>query len=324
VDVHKKVRWGVLGAGRIAHTFCQDISHAKYAELIAVAARKIDSATSFANAYQIPIALEGYQALYTHAEVDAVYIATPHTLHFEQAKAALSAGKHVLCEKPITVNPEQCQQLIKIAAENNCFLMEGMWTYFLPTIIQAKKWVDSGRIGAIVHVKADFGYPVKLVEGDRMYNPALAGGCLLDMGIYTLAIAQHFIGQQPVHSQYRHRRAKTGVEDDLTILAQYRDATATLACSFRAKLQNSAYIIGEKGYIDIANFWRADHCALYVIDDKVDEFNEQRSGSGFEFQIDAASKSILADQQEAALMPLSTSLILQYQMQDILQAIANT
>nr|WP_240919806.1 Gfo/Idh/MocA family oxidoreductase [Paraglaciecola sp. 20A4] len=199
-----------------------------------------------------------------------------------------------------------------------------MWTYFLPTIIRAKEWVDSGKIGRIVHVKADFGYPVKWVEGDRMYNPELAGGCLLDMGIYTLAIAQHFIGQQPVHSQYRHRRAKTGVEDDLTILAEYCDATATLACSFRAKLQNSAYIIGEKGYIDIANFWRADRCSLYLIDQKADEFNEQRSGSGFEFQIEAASKSILSGQREAALMPLSTSLILQQQMQDILQAIAHS
>lgn len=322
MSAQEKIRWGVLGAGRIAHTFCQDIIHSKHAELKAVAARSIHSARAFASSYNVAHVIEGYQALYAHSEVDAIYIATPHTFHFEQAKAALCAGKHVLCEKPITVTPEQCQQLMNISAQTGCFLMEGMWTYFLPTIIQAKKWLDSGRIGEIVHVKADFGYPVTYIEGDRMYNPQLDGGCLLDMGIYTLAIAQHFIGQQPIHSQTCHQRAKTGVEDDLTILAQYPHATATLACSFRAKMQNSAYIIGEKGYIDIANFWRADSCALYQADRKIEQFREQRKGSGFEFQIEAASQSILAGELETKLMPLSTSLILQQQMQDILAAIA--
>lgn len=331
----QKIRWGVLGAGRIAHTFCKDIQHTQFAELSAVASRTLEDAQHFAETYKVPEALQGYQALYHYSDIDAIYIATPHNFHFEQASAALNAGKHVLCEKPITVTPEQCQQLINIARENDCFLMEGMWSYFLPAIIKAKEWVDMGRIGKIVHIKADFGYPVKYVEGDRMYNPALAGGCLLDMGIYTLAIAQmftrqHFIGQigqpftrqQSEYSVYSHRRAKTGVEDDLTIVTQYPDVTTTLACSFRARLQNSAHIIGENGYIEIPDFWRADRCSLFQLDEKIDDFHHQRAGFGFEFEIDAASKSILAGEKEAKLMPLSTSLILQHQMHSILQGIA--
>ncbi|QHJ13026.1 scyllo-inositol 2-dehydrogenase (NADP(+)) IolU [Paraglaciecola mesophila] len=318
MTVEQKVRWGVLGAGRIAHTFCKDIQHTQFAELRAVASRTLEDAQNFAKTYNIPDALEGYHALYQHPHVDAIYIATPHNFHFEQASAALNAGKHVLCEKPITVTPEQCQALIAIARNKDCFLMEGMWSYFLPAIMKAKEWVDRGRIGKIVHIKADFGYPVKFVEGDRMYDPALAGGCLLDMGIYTLAIAQYFINQLPDLSLVSHKLAKTGVEDDLTLIAQYPDATATLACSFRAKLQNSAYIIGENGYIDIPNFWRADRCSLFQLDEKVEEFIENREGSGFEFQIDAASQCILDGEKEARLMPLSTSLLLQQQMHDIL------
>lgn len=339
---NKKIRWGVLGAGRIAQTFCKDIQHTQFAALTAVSSRNLKDAQHFAKSYNIPNALQGYQALYQHSDIDAIYIATPHNFHFEQASAALNAGKHVLCEKPITVTPEQCQQLIDIARHNDCFLMEGMWSYFLPAIIKAKEWVDMGRIGKIVHIKADFGYPVKYVEGDRMYNPALAGGCLLDMGIYTLAIAQmftrqhsisqqsisqhlisqHLISQQSERSIYSHRRAKTGVEDDVTIVTQYPDVTTTLACSFRARLQNSAHIIGENGYIEIPDFWRADRCSLFQLDEKIDDFQHQRAGFGFEFEIDAASKSILAGEKEAKLMPLSTSLILQHQMHSILQGIA--
>lgn len=323
----EKIRWGVLGAGRIAQTFCNDIQHSQFAELSAIASRTIEDAQNFAKIYNVPDALQGYQALYQHSNVDAIYIATPHNFHFEQASAALNAGKHVLCEKPITVTPEQCQQLIDIAQHNDCFLMEGMWSYFLPAIIKAKEWVDMGRIGKIVHIKADFGYPVKYVEGDRMYNPELAGGCLLDMGIYTLAIAQMFTRQpftrqQSEHSIYSHRRAKTGVEDDLTVVTQYPDVTTTLACSFRARLQNSAHIIGENGYIEIPDFWRADRCSLFQLDEKIDDFHHKRAGFGFEFEIDAASKSILAGEKEAKLMPLSTSLVLQHQMHTILQGIA--
>jgi predicted dehydrogenase len=141
------------------------------------------------------------------------------------------------------------------------------------------------------------------------------------MGIYPLALAQYFLSQQPVSSQYSSRFATTGVEDDLVILADYPEARATLAASFRAKLQNSAYIIGDKGCIDIPNFWRADRCALFALDTKVDEFVDQRKGSGFEFQIDAASEAITLGKRETELMPHELSLVLQKQMDSIRSAI---
>ncbi|MFT5676328.1 MAG: putative dehydrogenase [Paraglaciecola sp.] len=321
--LNKKIRWGVIGAGRIAHTFCKDMAFCEHAELSAIAARSLQSAQNFADIYAVDKAYGAYQHLYDDPQIDAIYIATPHNFHFAQAKASLLAGKHVLVEKPITVSAQQCAELIALAKAQNCFLMEAMWSYFLPTIIKAKLWFDEGRIGNIVHIKADFGYPVAYVPGDRMYEPTLNGGCLLDMGIYPLALAQYFLCQQPISSSYSSHFASTGVEDDLIILADYSEARATLATSFRAKLQNSAYIIGDKGYIDIPNFWRADRCSLFAMDSKVDEFIDERKGSGFEFQIDAASEAIKLGKRETELMPHSLSLDLQKQMDSIRGAIEN-
>jgi len=319
--VNKTIRWGVIGAGRIAHTFCKDMVFCEHGEVRGIASRSLQSAREFADMYSVDKAYGGYQHLYGDQDIDAIYIATPHNFHFAQAKASLLAGKHVLVEKPICVTAKQCTELIALAKKQNCFLMEAMWSYFLPAIITAKRWCDEGRIGNIVHVKADFGYPIAYVPGDRMYEPTLSGGCLLDMGIYPLALAQYFLSQQPVSSQYSCRFATTGVEDDLIILANYPDARATLATSFRAKLQNSAYIIGDKGYIDIANFWRADRCSLFTLDTQIDEFVDERKGSGFEFQIDAASEAIKQGKRETKLMPHSTSLVLQRQMDSIRSAI---
>ena len=323
------IKWGIIGLGNMAEVISSTIDGNKDAIVYGVASRSLEKAKSFAARHGKCKAYGSYNEMLKdpNNSLDIIYIATPVMHHYTIVKQCLQAGKNVLCEKPITYSSSQFKELVEIAKENNCFLMEGMWSYFLPAIIKAKEWVDMGRIGKIVHIKADFGYPVKYVEGDRMYNPELAGGCLLDMGIYTLAIAQMFTRQpfnrqQSEHSIYSHRRAKTGVEDDLTVVTQYPDVTTTLACSFRARLQNSAHIIGENGYIEIPDFWRADRCSLFQLDEKIDDFHHKRAGFGFEFEIDAASKSILAGEKEAKLMPLSTSLVLQHQMHTILQGIA--
>jgi predicted dehydrogenase len=337
VAEQKRIRWGILGPGRIAHTFCKDSKFSQSAELAAVASRNHDSAQSFANLYHIPQAYGSYEQLYRDPTIDAIYIATPHNFHFEQAKAALLAGKHVLVEKPITVNAEQCAELIALAQKQNRFLMEAMWTYFLPAIVQAKRWVTEGRIGKIVHVKADFGYPTPYIPGDRMYEPELAGGCLHDLGIYTLALAQYFMEQQPLSAEYHQQRHHLGVEDDLVIEAKYADASATLACSFREKLPNAAFIMGERGCVVIPEFWRAEECFLLGFGEEhggfsgdvgevlacarmtgdVAEFIDKREGSGFEFQVEAASRSILSGEIENAVIPHATSLILQKQMDGI-------
>ena len=308
------IRWGIVGAGRIAHTFAQDMSATRNGSLQAVAARSEDSARRFGQAYDIPTAYGGYHALYNDPDVDAVYVATPHTLHLQHSSDALRAGKAVLCEKPITTNAAECQALIDVATETSSYLMEAMWTWFLPAVRKAREWVDAGRIGRLVQIKADFGYPLAYAPDKREYDANLAGGCLLEMGVYPVALAALFSGRDPGNVSAVWRHAPNGVEDDVAALFDYGDCVATLGTSFRAKLQNWAYIIGEDAYIAIPNFWCATDCELWVLDDRVDHFSDGRSTNGFDFQIEAVNTDLLAGRTQSEIMPLSASLRVQQHM----------
>jgi len=282
--------------------------------LQSVAARIADSAQAFGDEYGIPNTYGGYESLYADSDVDAVYIATPHTLHLQNAGDALRAGKAVLCEKPITVNAAECQALIDVANESSSYLMEAMWTWFLPAVRKAKEWVDAGRIGKIVQIKADFGYPQVYSADKREYNAELAGGCLLEMGVYPVALAALFAGRDPIDISVVSRHAPNGVEDDVAALFNYDDFVATLGTSFRAKLQNWAYVIGEDASIAIPNFWRASDCQLWVLDEMVDSFNDGRTTNGFDYQIEAVNADLLAGRKQSEIVPLSASLRFQQHM----------
>ena len=309
-----EVRWGIVSAGNIAGTFARDMAHAGNARVVAVAARRGDAAARFADAHAIPRAYEGYEALFGDPDIDAVYVATPHTLHLEHTLAALDAGKAVLCEKPVTVNAAQFEAMRAAAATADRYLMEAMWTWFLPAIVKAKAWVDAGRIGELRHIKADFGYPIPYDPELRQYNAELAGGCLLEMGVYPVAIARLFASRAPATVEAVARRAPNGVDDDVVMLFNYDDCVATLATSFRCKLQNSAYIIGTEGYIEIPHFWRAPECRLLALHDVVDRFVDHRDGSGFEYQIAAASDDIRLGRKESGVVSHAASLAVQRDM----------
>jgi predicted dehydrogenase len=310
----KKVRWGIIGAGRIAHSFASDIAAASNAELTAVAARSGDRARGFAAQYRIPHAHEGYAALYDNPDVDAVYVATPHSLHLPNCKQAMLAGKAVLCEKPLVLDPDEAIALISAAQDSGQYLMEGMWTWYLPAIRKAQEWVAAGRIGEVRHVKADFGYPLPYSPDLREYDARVGGGCVLEMGVYPIAIARLFLPGEPHHIEAVGRTAANGVEDDVSTILDYGHAIATLSTSFRCKLQNWAYIIGTQGYIAIPDFWRADQCSLYYLDERIDYFEAQRETFGFNYQIEEVSADILAGRKQSAVVPLATSLALQEDM----------
>lgn len=312
------VRWGIVGAGRIAHTFCKDMCYTTNARVDAIGSRTLQSAEEFAKQHSIAKAYGDYETLFKDPNIDAIYIATPHNLHFAQAQQALANNKHVLCEKPFTVSAQQCSILMEIAKSKQLFLMEAIWTYFLPAIKLAKRWVDEGRIGKLVRISGDFGYPVAYDPDKREYAEELHGGCLLEMGIYPLAFAQLFAEQAPTDVQVLARSAPNGVEDDLVIMANYQNFNASLGTSFRARLPNWGYVIGTNGYIAIKDFFRASECELHVLDDKVEHFFDRRKGSGFEFQIQSVSQSILEGKLESTAVPLATSLSLQQQMEHIL------
>jgi len=311
------LRWGILSTGRIAQQFCQDMKYVSNGELFAVAARNLKDAQSFAQQHNIAKAYEGYQMLFDDPNIDVVYIATPHTFHFQNVYDALTAGKSVLCEKPITVSRNESELLSALAQEKGLFLMEAMWTYFLPAIQQAKQWVEQGRIGKIKHIKADFGYPLPYEETRREYHASLAGGCLLEMGIYPLAIAAFFAESPMDNLSIKYHLAPNGVEDDVIILADAAEVKLTLATSFQCKLQNWAYIIGEEGYIAIPNFWRADQCTLYQLDEQVDHFDDGRESLGLNYEAQAVGQAINENRIEHPLMTHAVSHLLQQQMEDI-------
>ncbi len=312
------IKWGIVSTGRICDQFTQDLAYVDHAQVLGVAARHLNDAQAFAKKHNIDRAYQGYQALFDDPDIDVVYIGTPHTFHFQHAVDAIKAGKHVLCEKPITINSSQMLELKSLAKSQGVFLMEAMWTFFLPALKQAKSWVDQGRIGKVLHVKADFGYPMPYVENSREYSKSLAGGCLLDMGIYPIAIAGLILDEQsPEVWQVNSHLAPNGVEDDVIMLANIGNAIVSLATSFRCKLHNYAYLIGDKGYIEIPDFWRASRCDLYQLEKKVDSFDEQRKSLGFNYEAQAVTNAILNGELESDVMPHRSSLWLQAQMEAI-------
>ncbi|MDO3385901.1 Gfo/Idh/MocA family oxidoreductase [Gilvimarinus sp. SDUM040013] len=318
------IRWGLLSAGNIVSQFARDFSVVENAVIHAVAARNGENARAFAREHGIANAYEGYEALLADPEIDAIYIGTPHNLHFEHAKVALEHGKAVLCEKPMTVTPQECEQLQSVAEHRGGYLMEAMWTYFLPPVQKALRWVQEGRIGRVCHIKADFGYPQFPYDSKkRVYDASLAGGCLLEMGVYPVALAWLFMQQDPTDIQVMARFAPNGVEDDLSVLFNYPESVAILGTSFRCKLQNWAYIIGDEGYIAIPDFWRAREASLHVLDDRVDHFVDERATDGFHYEAQAMTNDLLAGRAGSSVVTARDSLAIQRQMAMIREAFAD-
>lgn len=315
----KTIRWGIIGPGNIARSFAHDFQFVKHGKLVAVASSDASRAEQFASAYKLDRHYDSYERLYNDPEVDAIYVATPHNFHLPQSAAALKAGKAVLCEKPLTDNLENSQKLVKLSSSTGNYLLEGMWTWFLPAIRKAKEWYNNDAIGRIRHIQASFGFPFDYDPNHRCFSPALAGGVLLDMGIYNLAIAQLFLPDDPETIHVMARKAPTGVDSDVSLLISHAEATLTLNCSFDVKLPNWAHIIGEKGSIALPDFWRAKECLLYQGENVVDHFIDSRQGVGFNYEIDAASQDILNGKIESDVMDHKSSLRLAKLMDDVMK-----
>lgn len=308
----RKIRWGILSTARIAHQFADDIVFAENATLAAVASRSADTAAAFADRHGIATAYGSYEQLYNDPDIDAIYVATPHSLHVDNATDALRAGKAVLCEKPLTMSADQVDTLVNVAADTGGYLMEGMWTWFLPAIRQALDWFEKGAIGGLRHIKSDFGYPLLPFAADRReYNAELGGGVVPEMGIYPIAMAYLFTRSDPISIDVVARNAPNGVEDDVVAIFNYENCMATLSTSFRCKLPNRTYIIGDEGHIVIPEFWCARECHLYRVDEHIESFIDKRKSRGYDYETIAFGNDLLHGQTESAIMPLSVSRTLQ-------------
>jgi predicted dehydrogenase len=314
----KKIRWGILSTARIAHQFADDLAYVENGTLAAVASRSAETANEFAARHDIPTAYSSYQELYEDPGIDAIYIATPHSLHCENASDALRAGKAVLCEKPLAISVDEIDALAGVVTETGGYLMEAMWTWFLPAIRQAHKWFEAGEIGQLQHIRSDFGYPLLPYSPDRReYKVELGGGVVPDMGIYPIAMAYLFTRSNPASIDVVARRAPNGVEDDVVAIFNYADYAATLSTSFRCKLPNQTHIIGDKGHIVIPDFWCARECSLYRVDEKIDSFVDDRRSHGYNYEATAVGNDLLEGRRESQTVPLAVSRVFQEHIEAI-------
>src|SRR5215216_7626821 len=190
-----KTRWGILGTGNIASQFARGLVALDDAELVAVGSRTAESAEAFGERFSAPRRHASYAALASDPDVDAIYIATPHPLHHDNTIMGLEAGKAVLCEKPFAINAGQAQAMIATARERGVFLMEAMWTRFLPHMVRLRELLAAGAIGEVRMLQADFGFRTSFNPQSRLFDPALGGGALLDVGVYTISFAQMILGE---------------------------------------------------------------------------------------------------------------------------------
>jgi predicted dehydrogenase len=252
-----KTRWAILGLGRIAHKFATDLITIPNADLVAVASTDQGRADAFAAEYTrangtLPLALGSYEALLDMAdEIDVVYIATRHVYHRANTLLCLNGGLAVLCEKPFGMAIGDVNQMLSVAEARQTFLMEALWSRFMPTIQQAKSWVDEGAIGQVLTIKADFGFKADYDPGKRLFNKELGGGSLLDIGIYPLFIS-YLINGMPVSIKASATLAPTGADEQCGMVLTYSNgAMAILNSTFMANTENVALIYGTEGTIRI-------------------------------------------------------------------------
>ncbi|WP_295890838.1 Gfo/Idh/MocA family oxidoreductase [uncultured Vibrio sp.] len=282
----KVIRWGIIAPGRIAHRFAESFSCIDGGVLAGVASSNAQRAQSFATQYGIEKVYTDYAAIVNDPDIDAVYIATPHRFHFEICQMALLAGKAVLCEKPLTVTSDQSEQLFQLAKSNNVFLMEALWSRFLPVWIEVKKWVQQGSIGRLTQFESTFGFRAERNESDRLFNIELAGGSLLDTGVYNIALTDFLMGQSPERIQSNVIVGQTGVDEQCHVTLHYPNLTSEFTCSILEPLPNTFTIVGEHGTICVqSNFWEAESAVLSVDGKRDQTVTIPYEKNGFEYQV---------------------------------------
>ena len=279
------IRFGIVGAGGIAQKFARDIKFVDGAIAAAVASRNIDRANEFKDAHDIEFAFGSYEDMAKSDKIDAVYIATPHNFHMEQSILFMNHNKHVLCEKPIAVNINQFEKMVKSAKENKVLLMEAMWTRFLPVTLKIREAVQSKKLGKFKHAYLEFGFSVMGLGGDngRLFNSNLAGGSLLDMGVYPVAYTLN-LTDLPIKSiTAKAQLYKTGIDTECIVDVIFEDnSTATLVSSFLEDRNTPGVLEFESGTIIVDDFWRSQKV---TINDEIFDF--PHIGEGFPYEIKA-------------------------------------
>ena len=301
-------RWGILGPGGIAKKFATGLGALDDAQVVAVGSRSQERADAFADAFDVPRRYASYEALARDPAVDAIYVATPHPFHKEHSILCLEAGKPVLCEKPFAINQRETRDVIEVARREGVFLMEAMWTRFLPITRQVKAWVTAGAIGEVRMLYADFGFRAKVNPKGRLFDLALGGGGLLDVGIYPISYASLIFDAQPTTISSQAHIGATGVDEQAAMVFGYADGQlALISCGIRIKTPHEAKILGTDGMISIAQFWDGRTATLSA-GGKEEVVTLECAGNGYECEAAEVARCVRAGKLESDLMPHSDTL----------------
>jgi predicted dehydrogenase len=311
-------RWGILATGRIAHDFATELLEVPGAEIAAVGSRTEGSAEAFAEEFGArPHA--SYEALVADADVDVIYVATPHAFHLEHARLAFSAGKHVLCEKPLTINVAEAEEMVEAASLAGRFLMEAMWMACHPVIRAVRDGLGEGRFGTPRQVHADLGFVVRKPPTNRMFNPALGGGALLDMGVYVLTFAHLMLGPAD-RLVGTATLSDQGVDLDVALSGRHGQAVSALTASMTANSPRTATIATSEGRIDLPRSFHAPPYAIWTPEsgepERIDCL-EPVLGTGLGNEAAHVQECLHAGRLESPLVPHAQTLTLIGQMDDV-------
>lgn len=312
------VHWGILGAGNIARSFATGLRVLPQARLTAVGSRSLEKAHRLGDEFQIPHRYGSYEELAADPAVEVIYVATPHSFHKEHSLLSLEAGKAVLCEKPFTINAQEAREVIACARRKRLFLMEAMWTRCLPIMAQVREWLAVGAIGEPRLLTADFGFRAEVNPAGRLFNPALGGGSLLDIGVYTVALAFMVFGAPPARITGLAHLGETGVDEQAAFILGYgQGQLALLSSAIRTNTPQEARIDGTQGRIRIDSFWRATRATLAVDSQEPQTVERPFEGNGYNYEAAEVMRCLEAGKLESDLIPLEETLSIMETLDEI-------
>ncbi len=305
----KKIKWGIIGLGKIAHKFAEDLQRIPNAELHAVASRSQEKAKTFAMQYNVPHFFGTYGQIFNISDLDVIYIATPHSFHCENVLMCLEHKVAVLCEKPFAMNAMEVKRMITLAKFQKTFLMEALWTRFLPTTLKVLELIEKGTIGEVNSLRADFGFKSTVDPQSRLFNQSLGGGSLMDVGIYPVFLSLLLLGK-PSSVKASASIGRTNVDENCGMLLKYENnKMAFLQSSIIVETGTEAFIYGEKGTIRINSRWHEPtSITLLPHQGEPKDFFFDFDSNGYSYEAEEVMRCLRNGQQESELMSLDFSL----------------
>jgi predicted dehydrogenase len=315
------IRWGILGCGRIARKFAADLALVKDARIMALGARHIDHAREFAKDFPAPHVYGSYEELVADPEVDVIYVATPHALHHEHTLLCLNHNKAVLCEKAFAINLRQAEEMIKLARERKVFLMEALWSKFLPQYQKMQEIIATGELGEIRNVLVDFGFIPQPPVPPRLYDPALGGGSLLDIGIYNVFFVLSVLGR-PDAIEASMTPTAEGVDEQCAALFKYKNgAMAQLFSTLCSNLGTEANIGGTKNRMRLTSRFYAPSANIELYSGREETRRsipvQKESGSGYQYEARHVGECLRKGLTESPVMTHADSLLIMETMDRI-------